>query len=272
MLITRITLLLASVMLATGCAAQTSKSPEAAPPASSSPSAAVKTSPTATPRAPCPNPEGGVCLGLLKAGTYTTMRFRPDTTYTVPDGWQNFEDTPGNFLLVAPGYDLRGVNEGGSDFIGIYTSISAANRLCSTEAEVQSDEPGVARTSSAIADEFMRRPGLATTPSIPVSVGGLSGVVLDITLADGWTGTCFYAPGGLPVVQMFRGVSPSSLDHPMGPGLTMRLYLLDIPGGLTTSSGTPVAPGTLAIEVDDFAEGAHLDSYSAIVDQIRFGA
>ena len=105
----------------------------------------------------------------------------------------------------------------------------------------------------------MQRPGLATTPSTPVSVGGLSGVVLDITLADGWTGTCFYAPGGLPVVPMFRGVEPSSLDHAMAPGLTMRLYLLDRP------------LGTLAIEVDDFADGEHLDTYSTIVDQITFG-
>lgn len=262
MLITRNpVLLLASVLLATGCAAQTSRSPETTLPASSSPSSSVSTSPTATPRPSCPNPEGGVCLGVLSAGTYTTQIFTPEITYTVPNGWQNFEDTPGNFLLVAPGYDLRGVNEGGSDYIGIYTSIAAANRLCSTEAEVQSDQPGVARTSSAIADEFMQRPGLATTPSTPVSVGGLSGVVLDITLTDGWTGTCFYAPGGLPVVPMFRGpaVSPSSLDHGMGLGLTMRLYLLDRPGG------------TLAIEVDDFVDGAHLDAYSTIIDQIKFG-
>ena len=260
MLITRNPmLLLAAVVLATGCAAQTPSSPETSPSASASPSPLASISPTATPRPSCPNPEGEACLGLLRAGTYTTVIFRPETTYTVPDGWQNFEDTAGNFLLVAPGYDLRGVNEGGSDYIGIYSSISAANRLCSTETEVQSDEPGVARTSSAIAEEFMQRPGLATTVATPVSVGGSSGVVLDITLADGWTGTCFYAPGGLPVVPMFRGVDPSSLDHGMGAGLTMRLYLLDR------------SWGTLAIEVDDFANGAHLDGYSAIVNQIQLG-
>jgi hypothetical protein len=250
---------LAFMALAAGCAAQTSSSPETTAPVSTSPSSLASTSPTATPRPSCPNPEGETCLGVLSAGTYTTLLFTPEITYTVPDGWQNLEDTRGNFLLVAPGYDLRGVNEGGSDYIGIYTSIAAANRLCSTETEVQSDQPGVAKTSSAIADEFMQRPGLATTPSTLVSVGGLSGVVLDITLTDGWTGTCFYAPGGAPVVPMFRGVDPSSLDHGMGPGLTMRLYLLDRP------------LGTLAIEVSDSADGEHLDTYSTIVDQIRFG-
>lgn len=80
-----------------------------------------------TPPAPpvCPNPEGHACLGPIAAGTYSTSVFRPQITYTVPAGWSNLEDTPGNFLLVPPGFDLPGVNRGTSDFIGIYASVAA---------------------------------------------------------------------------------------------------------------------------------------------------
>ena len=73
----------------------------------------------------CPNSEGGQCLGKLKAGTHKTVVFRPTLTYTVPAGWTNFEDTPGNFLLVPARGALPGVNAGTSDFIGVYTSVAA---------------------------------------------------------------------------------------------------------------------------------------------------
>jgi hypothetical protein len=56
-------------------------------------------------------------LGALTAGTYKTRVFHPAISYTVPDGWKNFEDTPGNFLLVPPDGNLPGVNGGTSDLV-----------------------------------------------------------------------------------------------------------------------------------------------------------
>jgi hypothetical protein len=158
-------------------------------------------------------------------------------------------------LLVPPGFDLAGVDTGGSDYIGIYASVLAANIDCT-----ESEQPSVGRTAAALAAEFAERPGLTTTTPTPVSVGGLQGLVLDIRLADGWTQTCFYS-GGNPVVPLIRGVPPSDLDHPIGPGLRMRLYLLDRSGS------------TLAIELGELGDygGAHLDTYSAIVDELHFG-
>ena len=232
------------------------------PPTPSAPSVRTPTSqPTASAssRPECTNPEGGVCLNTVKAGTYTTVEFTPQLTYSVPDDWQNLEDTPGNFLLVAPGYSLEGVNAGGSDFIGVYTSVKAENRKCDTEEEAGSDQPGVAHTPQAMASDFQKRPGLVTTQPKPVSIGGLTGLVMDLRLAPGWTGTCFYA-NGQPVVQLIGGVPPSGLDHPIVPGLTMRLYLLQR------------ADTTLAVEIEDFADGAHLDSYSKIVHKLMFGS
>ena len=79
-------------------------------------SVAVSTSSTlatesASPPPECPNPEGQACLGELAPGTYTTVVFTPTLTYTVPSGWSNFEDTPGNFLLVPTRGSLPGVNQ-----------------------------------------------------------------------------------------------------------------------------------------------------------------
>jgi hypothetical protein len=217
-------------------------------------SATPSESAAATPWPHCQADYGGNCLGHLPAGTYTTVQFQPPITYTVPaGGWSNFEDLPGNFLLVPPGFDLAGVDTGGSDYIGIYTSVLAANVDCT-----ESEQPNVERTAAALAAEFAHRPGLTTTTPTPVSIGGLEGLVLDIRLADGWTQTCPYS-GGNPVMPLIRGVPPSDLDHPIGPGIIVRLYLLDRSGS------------TLAVEVGDLSGGTHLDGYSSVVDELHFG-
>ena len=239
-----------------GCTAAPSANPS---PTSAETEAAtsIAPSPTGRPRCPVWPPErGGTCLGVLSAGTHSTTGFTPPFTYTVPaGGWSNFEDRDGFFLLVPHGFTLAGVDAGGSDYIGIYTSVAAANTSCA-----DSEQPGVAHTAAALAAEFANRPGLTTTTPTPVSVGGLQGLVLDIRLAEGWTQTCFYS-GGNPVVPLIRGVgNTSGLDTPIGPGFMMRLYLAD-------HSGT-----TLAIELGDNSGGTHLDAYSAIVDQLHFGS
>ena len=202
----------------------------------------------------CPNPEGGVCLGQLQAGTYRTKLFDATITYTVPDGWSNFEDTRGNFLLVPPWGNLPGVNNGTSDYIGVYVGVAAAKPGCDP-----GDAPDVAHTPSAIAQAIARNPGLDATRPTPVTIGGLQGLVLDIQMRKGWKQTCIYS-GGAPVVQLITGARTSHLDHGIIPlPMKMRLYLLAHPGS-----------GTLAVEVDDLAGGRHLKLSSSIVKRLRF--
>jgi hypothetical protein len=204
----------------------------------------------------CPNPEGQACLGRLAAGTYTTMVFHPAITYTVPAGWTNFEDTPGNFLLVPRRGNLPGVNGGTSDFIGIYASVAAEVNSCTSEQPVF----GVGQAPRAIAGWIGRQPGLRSTPARPVTVGGLAGVVMDITEAPGAGILCPAIPGPR-YVAVIMGLAPSGLDHGLIPGLRWRLYLLAYGGG------------SLAIEVDDVAGGGeHLAEYTALVKKLRFGA
>jgi hypothetical protein len=205
----------------------------------------------------CPDPEGGACLDTAAVGTHTTDAFIPGLTYTMPDGWRNLTDQKGEVFFLPPGQDVALIVPGGADYIGVYTSVRAENRNCSTEEEAASDEPGVGRTPEALAAEFQARPGLATTTPTAVTIGGLSGLVMDLRLAPGWTGHCFYAPD--PAVQLLGGVDPSAFEHGILTGLTMRLYLL--------ARGEE----SLAIEIDDYADGANLDAYSAIVEQFVFG-
>jgi hypothetical protein len=203
----------------------------------------------------CQNPEGGACRNTLKAGTYTTDGFEPGLTYTMPAGWQNLSDTQGEVFFVAPGYAPDDVH---AEYIGVFTSVRAENRHCRTEEEASSDEPGVARTPDALAAEFQARPGLVTTKPKPATLGGLSGLVMDITMKPGWDGKCFYWDG--PAVQLLGGVQPSEFDHGIIDGLTMRLYLLKR------------GQSTVAVEIDDYAGGDHLGKYSRIVDTFQFGS
>lgn len=254
---------LALLIVLAGCSATPSASPTtvagpsateaatpvgSAPPAPSASAAAVTPQPTPT----CPNADGGVCLGPIAAGTYTTVALEPTLTYTVPAGWGNYEDLPGNFFLLPPGEDGAGVNAGTSDYIGVYTRVAANAPGCA-----EGPHANVGRSPSDIATWATRQKGLVATKPKAVAIGGLTGVVLDVKLVKGWAKTCSFAPG-IPDVQLITGIPPSGLDHGVIPGLTIRLYLLDFSGG------------TLAIEVDDVSGGSHLASYSTLIQGFRF--
>lgn len=217
----------------------------------SGPSAATNSPARANRTAACPNPEGGECRGRLSAGSYRTVEFTPAITYTVPDGWQNFEDTPGNFQLVPPHQSLKGV-AGTSDFIGVYAAVRAAAQDCS-----ELPAASVPESPTAIARWMTRLAGVNATQPPRVAVGGLRGVVLDVSMVKGWKKTCPWS-GPTPVVLLIVGVNPSGLTHGLIPTLTMRLYLL--------RNGAHV----LAIEVDDVPGGQRLNRYATVAERIRF--
>lgn len=235
-----------------GVAASTSAS--ISPTSTSTPSPIPTVSASLLPE--CPNTEGGSCLGPLTPGTYTTTKFQPTLTYRVPARWGNFEDLSGNFLLVPPGFHLSGVDAGTSDYIGVYTSIQAEAPKCPGPA------PGVGLTTTAIANWIRAQPDLEVTPPRPVSVGGLPGVVLDVSLVKGFKP---YKNVGFDLKGrcLIMGVIPSGFEHGVSPGETMRLYLLEYADPLLTGK-------TLAIEIVDLSGGGHLDAYSAVVERFRF--
>jgi hypothetical protein len=230
--------ILASWCLVLASLAACGNSPPAQPALSPQTAAA-----SASPSAACPNPEGGSCLGPVASGTYGTTVFRPIITYRVPAGWGNFEDLPGNFLLIPPGGEFAGVDPGTSDYVGVYASVVPDRPGCD-------GSPAVEQDPTAIARWYGHQRAFETTTPYSVSVGGLDGIVLDLSLPHGSDGACF-----------LKGTSPSEFEHGLIPGLVIRLYLLRH------------GPDTLAIEVDDVAGGGnHLDAYSSVVDDFGFAS
>ena len=204
----------------------------------------------------CPNPYGGgECLGPLGAGTYRTTVFETPFTVTVPDGWTNYEDESGNFLLVPPGGSLDGVDAGSSDYVGIYMDVAVSEATCQPMSE-----PGVGTDAAAMAEALAARDGLLVSEPVPVEVGGLSGYMIDIATDLASEAGCQVPELAFSIVPLIIGTGPASLEHAqMGDLYATRLYLLD--HGDTN----------IAIEVSDVesSPGATND-YEPVIDSIEF--
>jgi hypothetical protein len=188
-------------------------------------------------RADCPN-KNSACLGDLDAGPHVSAGFNPFVprtawvanygalSYTVPEGWTNNEDCDGCYFL-----SKQGAPENDPTMF-LFDDVVAHSQAqsCSTAAE-----PGVGHSAAAIGAWLTTLPGLVATAPSPVTIGGLSGVTVDLSVSPGWTGTCPYAYSqGLPLVSTFVDAEPSGgggFDwNVQGDGRT-RAILLDIGDG-----------------------------------------
>ncbi|WP_307025951.1 LamG domain-containing protein [Arthrobacter globiformis] len=205
----------------------------------------------------CQNPHGGICLGSLNAGTYSTTSFEPKLSYTVPPGWANGEDLPGNVLLKRNDDPEEGA--WGGSYIGVYQNVRAP-ALCGEEAQ-----PGVGTSAAELAAWYRTIPGLEIVRAAPVTVGGLSGVALDLRVSDGWRSPC-PLDGVIHAVPVIIGGGVSALHHVIGAPVEMRLFLLDW------------EKGNVAIEVTAVLEQHSLMDYlggagaGAVVDSFEFGS
>jgi hypothetical protein len=249
----RTLLTIAAVLTLAACASPAAPTPmPEAPSADPTPSPAVSSAATSG----C-SVGSGTCLGPLTAGTYTTTTFETPLRYYVSDGWANYEDLPGNFLLVPPGADLAGVDAGTADYIGVYDGVAAASADC-----VEAPQDDVDTTPEAIAAWLTGLEGIDSSTPEPAVIGFLEGVVLDLRLTDGYSEGCPY-PGyeGVAMVPMIigDGTSPAGLHHVVIGDSTTRLYLL---GGRMNR--------TIAIEITDLPGGADMDALDAVAHTFRF--
>jgi hypothetical protein len=111
-------------------------------------------------------------------------------------------------------------------------------------------------------DWYTSHLGLVTTEPEPTSVGGLTGVVIDVSLDPSWTKGCAWS-GGQPSVGIIIGAGPSRLTHALSPSRPEeRVYLLEFEDGNVT------------IEIGP--EGTPLDAYlevvTPIIESIQFGS
>lgn len=251
MLRVRFLVLLSACLVATGACsvgASASTGPSATTGGSNSPATPTTTAtvlPSASAAASpsffvgtCPNPEGDIantCLGTVQAGTYTTKTFYPYMTYTVPAGWSDMEDLPGNFVLIPPGATLDGINAGTSDYLGVYAAVAAPDHCLGQPSDT------VPQTFDGLLGWLKHDPAIIVSNVKEVTIGGLSGTVLDTRMRGTKGDGC---PDGV-WADLIVGVDNSSLVHSVGPdpATRTRLYLL--------RNGTEV----LAIEVADVPNG-----------------
>jgi hypothetical protein len=196
-------------------------------------------------RADCRPP--GWCLGDLDPGRHVSAAFNPWVppeawqydygrfSYVVPDGWQNFEDGGDGYALAkqdAP----EGSDALPASAIHIWQDVLANAQTPGCE---NAPAPGVGHTARAIATWLSSLPSLTTTKPKPVTIGGLHGFMLDISISPVSKSTCPWMDGK-PAAALFINSDPSS-SFGWGIGLdgSMRLFLLDLGGG-----------GTLLIDVE----------------------
>lgn len=209
------------------------------------PPEAVTGETTGTSPSPCFDSQDGpptqVCLGPLEEGTYTSQRFEPALTFTVPAGWNNPWDTRGAFTLWTPGW-------------------SPGNTLF-MEPGLQVDRdprPGdgcvdatVGTSAIELATWVANHPAIVGGAPSPVEVGGLTGYQLDVSLADTWRESC---PDGPKAVWLFGDIylrDPNKYpEH-----ATKRLILLDLPDG-----------GSVLIAID----GTQVDAAMPVVRSFTF--
>jgi len=88
--------------------------------------------------------------------------------------------------------------------------------------------------AAAIAQELIADPNFETTAPVAARVGGVEAVSIDVTLAPGGT---HCVPGMIAISRWVHALAT-------GPGLRLRLYLVDLPEGMSvqTLAITVVAP------------------------------
>ena len=188
-------------------------------------------------------------MGLLAPGvTYHTQAFEPAMSFTVPSSdWEN---------LVDAGYvfQLQWISEPG-DAIVFFREPTALEPDGITSAKADA-------TVAGLTDWLSSHPLLEVTPATSVTIGGLSGVSMDIRIAPGAVNHPLECPVQTCVV-IFKGQDstakpPWHWDWGSIDGETQRLYLLT------------ASDGVIAIFVDSF-DGTTFDALVQASDHILAG-
>ena len=191
-------------------------------------------------RANCPPP--GWCLGDLDPGRHVSAAFNPWVppqawqydygrfSYVVPDGWENFEDG-GDAYALAKQDAPEGTDGLPVPAIHIWQDVLANAQTPGCE---NAPAPGVGHTPRAIATWLSSLPSLTTTKPKSVTIGGLRGFTLDVSIDPASKSTCPWTDGK-PAAALFINSDSSSSFGWGTPGLdgSMRLFLLDLGGGRT---------------------------------------
>lgn len=136
-------------------------------------------------RQPCLEGYPG-CLGPLAAGSHIATHFR--VGFEVPSGWTNAVDTA-DWLLLGP-QDAKP-----STWIALLRNavVSGQDVSCTPD-----PRPDLGRSVDEIVAYVAGHPGLVTSQPTPVTIGGLAGKRVDVSLERSWERVCPF--NGQPTV------------------------------------------------------------------------
>jgi hypothetical protein len=181
--------------------------------------------------------------------------FAPVITYTVPDGWFNNQDIGGHFDLWPVNTDVLSPTYSFDTLSGDTRAIGIFEGLAIPDGCEQQPDPSVDRTVGAMTQWLTSHPGLVTSQPEPVTIGGLEGVLIDVSLDPAWTQTCPWSQGQ-PVVQILVDGIPNGFAAGIDPGKPVRLYLLEH------------ATGVIVIDVSASNRGPSIDDLAAMATPI----
>jgi hypothetical protein len=173
-------------------------------------------------------------------------------TFSTPAGWGNPEDFPNGFQ-ISP----RGAGE--ADGIWLWSDVVVVSEAdpCS-----ETPEPSVGESARDIADWLAEATGVVASTPIAVSIGGLEGWRVDISMDPAWTEVCPFSDGQ-PVRGLFTDRPPEGGFHwTIGGDARMRAYLLDVGNGRA-----------LLVDIEASTKASYVafvDDATAVVESFEF--
>jgi hypothetical protein len=163
-------------------------------------------------------------LGRLAPGRHVGTPFRPFSSgtlgtfsYTVPAGWTEQGESQSFFAVSGPDPAVL-------TWISILSNVapSTEDKNC-TGAPVAD----VGRTPTAVAAWLAKTTGLVVTKPTPVTIGGLNGLMVDVSVAKSWSMPCATIPQQGTDVSTFVDAYSGDPSQTIGGGTRERYFLLD---------------------------------------------
>jgi hypothetical protein len=172
-------------------------------------------------------------------GAYGQLR------YTLPDGWANSDDWPGEYFLV-PSDEYAKADGSLDTWHGIYVAARPEAMLQDAQC-TNGPMPGVGRTLDALTAWVAGHPGLDATAPQDLTIGGHPAKMVDFAVAADWAQDCPDAPH-IPTVDLFREARQGEPQWNWGirVGERMRIILVDV--------GLPGDPRVVLVSVDDTSD------------------
>lgn len=171
------------------------------------------------------------CDEPLDPGRYRATFNGLTLEFEIPsEGW--ISHSYYNFRLIASENPTEGVYS--SDSINFLIHPAIATRDCE-----DTEDPTIGRSVDDLVGWLVDAPGLTVSEPIPVDVGGLRGVQVDLKLDPKWKRPCFWSEG-LPAVPLVdHEAENGAYNIAMVPRVSMRWYVL------------ATDDGALIIDIDD---------------------